>query len=163
MTESPNDPPPARGYPPPPPQPYSDAPAVYPGSPAPRNGAGVGALVAGLLSLPAAITVAGGVILGVLAIALGVTGRRRAGRGEADNRGMATVGLVTGILGVLASVVALILFLTVFDWFYNEIGGRDLISCLQDAGNDRAAQQACENEFATGLENQFGTSMAPVP
>ena len=43
-----------------------------------KNGLGIAALVVGVLSLPAAFTIIGGVVLGLLAIVLGLVGRGRA-------------------------------------------------------------------------------------
>ncbi|BBY97261.1 DUF4190 domain-containing protein [Mycolicibacterium fallax] len=150
-------------YPPPPPQPYSDPPGGYPGYPPPRNGAGTGALVCGVLSIITAVTVFGGVILGLAGIALGVVGRRRAAAGLATNRGAATAGIVTGVLGILVGAAALVGYLTLTSWFLDDIGGRDLVSCLQNAGSNVEAQQACQDEFATSLENRFSLTVTPTP
>jgi hypothetical protein len=101
----PYPPPPGAGYPPPPPQPYAD----YGARPAaPRNGLGIGALIAGVLSIPAAFTVFGGFILAVVAVVLGVLGHRRARTGEANNGGVAIAGIVLGVLGAILSAVLII-------------------------------------------------------
>ena len=64
-------------------QPFpQQAPPLY-GAPlqATRNGLGTAALVLGILAIPGAITIIGGVLLGILAIILGAIGRSRAKRG----------------------------------------------------------------------------------
>ncbi len=84
---------------------YSDPAYGPPGASRPaRNGVGIAALVLGILALVTAITLIGGVVLGVVAIVLGLVGRGRARRGEATNGGMATTGIVLGLVGILASI-----------------------------------------------------------
>lgn len=147
------------GYPPPPPQPYSGY-----GTPPQmmRNGLGVAALVVALLSLPAALTIIGGLILGITAIVLGFMGRGRVSRGEANNGGVAVAGIVLGALGVLLSLV-LIVVAVVFGRWFMDWGGRDYFDCMQDAGNDRVAQAQCEDEFRGRLEEKFGMTTTPSP
>jgi hypothetical protein len=69
--------------------------------------------VLGILSLPAAF-LAGvpGIVLGLLAVVLGILGLRRVKANRADNRGMAITGIVTGVLGLLLGI--LVLVFTVF-------------------------------------------------
>jgi len=149
-------PPPGAGYPPPPPQPY----AGYGALPAaPRNGLGIAALIAGVLSIPAAFTVFGGFILAVVAIVLGVLGYRRARTGEANNGGLAIAGIVLGVLGAILSAV----LITVGIWGFKNFGGRDLMDCLERAGSDRAAQHACQEEFRGNLEEQLSITLTPRP
>lgn len=143
-------------YPPPPPMPYGGYGQV---PAAPKNGLGLSALVSGLLSVPAAFTVIGGFLLGLLAIALGFVGHGRARRGEATNGGIAIAGIVLGVLGIILSVV-----LAVTMWgLFKEFGGRDLVDCMQEAGSDRAAQQQCEEEFRGNLEDRFSITLTPGP
>lgn len=150
-------PPPPTGYPPAPPQPYAGYGA--PLGTAPKNGMGIAALVAGLLSLPAAFTIFGGFVLGVAAIILGILGYRRAKAGEATNGGLATGGIVLGALGIIVSIA-----LVAFGFkMFNEFGGRDLMDCMREAGNDRAAQQQCQDEFQGNLEDRFSITLTPMP
>lgn len=84
--------------------PASQAPPV---ATQPRNGLGVAALVCGivgvviglipLLAVPA-------LALGILAIVFGAVGIRRVGRGEANNRGMAITGLITGLIALALAI-----------------------------------------------------------
>ncbi|HVM26554.1 MAG TPA: DUF4190 domain-containing protein [Mycobacteriales bacterium] len=112
-----------------------------------KNGLGIAALVVGVLSLPAAFTIIGGVVLGLLAIVLGLVGRGRAKRGEADNGGMALAGVVLGALGVVLSVVLVAAGVALF----NSQGGQDLVDCLAEAGNDQAAVEQCQRQFEEGF------------
>ncbi|WP_338057722.1 DUF4190 domain-containing protein [Streptomyces sudanensis] len=48
-----------------------------------------------------------GIVLGVLALIFGIIGRKRVQRGEANNGGMATAGIVTGTIGIVLGAVAL--------------------------------------------------------
>ena len=126
---------------------------------APKNGLGIAALIVGILSLPAAFTIFGGFILGVIAIVLGFIGYRRARTGEATNGGMAIGGIVLGVLGVIVSAV----LIAVGVWGFNQFGGRDLMDCMQQAGSDQAAQQQCEDEFKGNLEDRFSITVTPTP
>lgn len=150
-------PPPGAGYPPPPPPPYAGYGA--PPTAAPKNGLGIAALIAGILSLPAAFTIFGGFILAVIAIVLGFIGYRRARTGEATNGGMAIGGIVLGVLGAIVSAV----LIAVGVWGFNQFGGRDLMDCMQQAGNDRAAQQQCQEEFKGNLEDRLSITLTPTP
>jgi hypothetical protein len=68
----------------------------------PANGTATAALVLGILSVLFAIFFFPlGILLGIVAIVLGVMGRGQAKRGLATNGGAATGGLVTGVVGVL--------------------------------------------------------------
>ncbi|QGV80228.1 DUF4190 domain-containing protein [Streptomyces ficellus] len=95
-------------------QPY---PGPYGGAPAPqpqpvRNGLGTAALVLGVIGalagvIPLLFWVAG--VLGVLALILGLSGRGRAKRGEAANKGVATAGAVLGLVAMILSVVGAVI------------------------------------------------------
>jgi hypothetical protein len=112
-----------------------------------RNGFGVAALVLGILSLPAAVTVIFGILLGVLAIIFGALGRGRAKKGEATNGGMATAGLALGIAGV---VLSLLLAAFVGSLLSNsDIGG--LQDCIDEAAGDAAAEQQCAEDFEDSI------------
>lgn len=82
-----------------------------PPAPAPRNNLGTAAMWLGIAGMVLFITVALGVICGLLAVVFGFVGRSRAKHGLATNRGHATAGVVTGIVAILASVVALYFYI----------------------------------------------------
>lgn len=143
------------GYPPPP-MPYGD---YYSGAPAaaPRNGLGVAALVLAILALPASCTVVGGVVLGLAAVILGFLARGRVSRGEANNGGVALTGIVLGFLAVIVSAAMAFFAVQIF----NEYGGQDMVSCIQDAGGDNTRVQECMDQFQQRVEEQTGQSGRP--
>jgi Domain of unknown function (DUF4190) len=147
------------GYPPPPPQPYA---GYQPPIMTMRNGLGIAALILALLSLPAALTIVGGFVLGIAAIILGVMGRNRVKKGEANNGGVAIAGIVLGAFGVLLSIIMVVVAVVAGKWFL-DFGGRDYIDCMQSAGNDVAAQQQCEDEFRGKIEDKFSITITPTP
>ncbi|MGI5186642.1 DUF4190 domain-containing protein [Promicromonospora sp. CA-289599] len=94
------------------------APAAYGGQPAapaapqyaytsspPKNDLAVWSLVTGILSY-----VMCPILLGVAAIITGTMGRRAADEGLADNRGMATAGVILGWVNVGLSILGIVLF-----------------------------------------------------
>lgn len=111
-----------------------------------RNGLGVAALVLGILALLGGLFVVGG-LLGLVAIGLGIAGRRRARRGEASNGGMALAGIVLGALGLLLSIAVAVGVSQLVD----PEQFRDLSDCLASAGDDRAAQEQCQRDFEDDL------------
>lgn len=103
-------------YPAAPPVGYPQAPGY--GVPAqPRNGMGTSGLVLGIIGVVCSLTFFlwfFGVILGILAIIFGAVGRGRANRGEANNKGAATAGLVCGIVAtVILPLLGLLLFASI--------------------------------------------------
>lgn len=115
---TPNDP---NGYPPPgqnqaagypPPQQgtpgYGAAPGYGTAPAKPRNGLGIAALILGILAIIGIVTVYGAIILGIIAIVLGIIGRGRVKRGEATNGGMAISGVVLGIIAVVIAAVLIV-------------------------------------------------------
>lgn len=142
------------GYPPPP-MPYGDY--YTPAPVAPRNGLGIAALVVAIIALVSSFSVAGGVVLGIVAVILGFMGRGRVKRGEADNGGVALAGLV---LGVLAIVVGLA-FIAIWVGLFKEVGAGDYFDCLQQAGQDRAKVQECSDQFRQSVEDKLTETRAP--
>jgi len=175
MTETPewygkSDPNPAA--PPPggvPYQPYPYPPGPYPGGyppappygeyppPAPRNGLGIAALVVGIIALVGAISVVGGILLGIVAVVLGFAGRARVKRGEATNGGTALAGIVLGVVAVVAGLA----FVAFWVGLFNEVGASDYLECLQQAGQDRAKVQECSDQFRQSVEDRF--TVTPTP
>lgn len=141
--------------------PYPDGyqgppPAGYgPGPQAPKNGLGIAALVLGILAILATITVIGvvlGIPLGLLAVILGIVGVLRVGKGLATNKGVAIAGIVTGALGLIASVAVVVLGAT----FFASTGGGDLVTCIQQAGSDRTQVLQCQEQYQQQVEDQLG-------
>ncbi|MEU0401841.1 DUF4190 domain-containing protein [Streptomyces sp. NPDC006197] len=73
----------------------------------PSNGMGTTAMVLGIISVAGFCMYGLGVILGILALIFGIIGMKKAGRGEATNRGMALAGVILGSIGILVSAVFL--------------------------------------------------------
>lgn len=153
-----------------PPHPYAYPPGPYPGSYPPppmhygdypppllRNGVGVAALVVGIIALITTFSVAGGIVLGVVAVILGFVGRSRARRGEATNGGVALAGLILGVIAVIAGLA----FIAFWVGLFREVGAGDYFDCLQQAGQDRDKVQLCSDQFRQSVENRF--TVTPTP
>ncbi|SFN98475.1 hypothetical protein SAMN05216207_102645 [Pseudonocardia ammonioxydans] len=140
-------------------RPSAHDPGGYPGygagpSPAPpRNGAGVAALVLGILAVLTGLFLLGG-LLGLIAIALGIVGITRASKGIATNRGVAIGGLVLGVIGVLMTV-AVVVFAVFSLNLFNDIDQGQFMSCVQDAGSDQTALQQCQRDLEDRLQGEL--------
>lgn len=158
--------------PPPPPYPYAYPPGPYPGNyppppttygdytgppTVPRNGLGVASVVIGVLALLGSCTVAGGVIGGVIAVIVGLVARSRVTRGEATNGGVALTGVVLGGLAVVAGAA----FIAVWIGLFDQVGARDYVNCLQDAGQDNARIEQCSEQFRQAVEDRFPGTRTP--
>lgn len=127
----------------------------------PRNGMGIAALVFGILALLTCwwLPVVGG-ILGIVAIVLGVVGRGRAKRLEANNKGVATTGLVLGVISLIINIVLSVALFFLGFAFLNFGGGQSVQQfqdCLSNASNQpspAAVQQAAEQ-----CGQQFGQQL----
>ena len=122
-------------------QPYGTAVA------APRNGLGTAALVVGILAVLGVITVFGGVVLGLVALVLGLVARGRVKRGEATNGGAALAGVILGVVAMLLSIGIVVAGVSIL----NSDSGKKLQDCLRNAGQDQAAVQQCQREFKDNL------------
>ncbi|KLI08080.1 hypothetical protein ACT17_09765 [Mycolicibacterium conceptionense] len=172
-----DDEPQQAGAPPPPTYPYGPPPGAYPGpyppappygaypmQPAPRapaNGLGIAALVIAILALLLTWSVIGGVIFGVTAVILGFLAHGRYRRGEATNGGVAVTGIALGAVACVLSLVFIGIWVYFGQRWFDEVGGREYMHCLQQAGDDTAAQQRCENEFERRVEDSFGVTPTP--
>lgn len=154
------------GYPPPPQQPYGGYPG-YPGYPGyagppqsePKNGLGLAALILAIIGLLLCWSVAGGIVLGLVAVILGFLGRGRVKRGEADNGGVAIAGIALGFVAIIAGLVFIPIYIGLFD----SVGGTDYIDCVTRAGSDQAAVEQCAEEFTRRVEDQFSVTVTPTP
>jgi uncharacterized membrane protein HdeD (DUF308 family) len=118
-----------------------------------RNGVGVGALVVGVVALVLAILVLFfpiAAVLGIIAIILGIVGLRRASRGEADNRGQAAAGLITGLIALLLAVFFTVTIGAFFAQHQNDF--RKFGNCLGGADNKQERRQ-CAETLGNQLDN----------
>jgi hypothetical protein len=103
------------------PKPYLPGPYVWVPPAGPRNGAGIAALILGIIGATLAFTLLLSplaVILGGLAIGFGVTAVRRVRRGEARNRASGLWGIWLGGLAALAGVgMSILLVVLAIDHF----------------------------------------------
>ncbi len=108
------------------------------------KGMAVASLVLGILGVLTAFFLLGG-LLGLVAVILGFVALGKIKKGEADGRGLAIGGIVTG---AIALVLTLILVATVGAFFAsNSDNISTLNDCVQDAGNNQTAVQACQDQF----------------
>jgi membrane-bound ClpP family serine protease len=132
-------------------QPPADRPA-YPTAPPRRNGMGTAALILGILGLVLVVLILFaplGAFLGLLAVIFGIVGMVRAGRGEADNRGQAIGGLVTGAVALVIGLILAISIGTFFAANVNEF--RRFGRCMQNASG-QAERDACARQLSSDLE-----------
>ena len=87
--------------------------------------------------------------LGLIAIILGVVAVRRASRGLAAGRGRAIAGIILGALGLLLGVALVVAGVSIL----NSKQGKNLTSCLKDAGTDQSKVQACQTKFRDQTTN----------
>lgn len=138
------------GYPPPyyaPPQPV-----------APRNGLGIAALTLAVIGLLSVATVFAPIVLGAIAVIVGVVGRGRVKRGTADNGGVAVAGIV---LGALAIVVGLA-FIAIWTTVWKDVRGGDYIDCMQKAGDSQVEQQRCADQFRHSVQDRLSVTLTPA-
>ena len=134
------------GYPPPP-MPYSD---YYAGAPAVmRNGLGVAALITGILGLFGSCSVVFGMLLGIVAIILGLVARGRVKRGQANNGGVATAGIILGALAVIVSIAWVV-------WVFKGADVPQFFDCLSGAGQDPVKTDLCTSDFEDRVAELFG-------
>jgi hypothetical protein len=160
MTDTPSDPPQYPTQPGPPPGQYPAGqypPGQYPAggyqaAPRRRTGMGTTALVLGVLALVLVLLLIFsplGAFLGLLAVIFGIVGIVRANRREADNRGQAVAGLVTGGLALLLGIWFTI---SVGVWFSTHVNDFNQFGqCLDDASG-QAAREECARELGRNLE-----------
>ncbi|MFC9704623.1 DUF4190 domain-containing protein [Streptomyces sp. NPDC056943] len=78
-----------------------------PGFQQPSNGMGIASMVLGIVAVVGFCLYGVNIILGILALIFGIIGLKKAGRGEATNRGMALAGVILGSVGIVVGSVIL--------------------------------------------------------
>jgi hypothetical protein len=119
---------------------------------------GIAALVAAIVGLVLVWSIVGGLFAGVLAIVLGFLGHGRAKRGEATNGGVAITGIVLGGIAVVLSLAFIAIWVSLGVRWFEDLGGREYLTCMENAGNDKAAQERCRIQFEQRVEDEFGTT-----
>jgi hypothetical protein len=123
----------------------------YPGARR-RNGMGTTALVLGVVAVTLVLLLLFsplGAFLGLLAVLFGILGIIRANRGEADNRGQAVAGLVTGGLALLFGIF---LTISIGTWFATHVNDFNRFGqCIDDAVG-AAAREECARQLSQELE-----------
>lgn len=119
----------------------------------PRNGIGTAALVVAIVGLLLFWSCIGAIVLGIVAIALGIVGMSRAKSGEATNRPIAIAGVALGFLGVIVGVamgviIVVLLFTSGFD---------DYLNCVNAAGQDQDKVQQCIDDFTSSVESRYSS------
>jgi uncharacterized membrane protein HdeD (DUF308 family) len=113
---------------------------------------GTAALVVGVVALVLAVLILFaplGALLGLVALVLGIVGIVRANRGQADNRGQAVAGLVTGAVALLLGIFFTI---SVGTWFSTHVNDfRRFGDCMDNAVGANAREQ-CARRLSTDLE-----------
>ncbi|HEY5857530.1 MAG TPA: DUF4190 domain-containing protein [Aldersonia sp.] len=148
-----------------PPQPYGQQP--YQGYPPPNygpppkqgNALAIWALVLGIVALLLCWTIVGGIGLGLIALILGLIAWSRSRRDNRGGGGMAITGGILGVLAIAASIFLVFIGIGIFKW----LGGDNLVDCLDRAGSDLAAQQRCQDEFQSNIEDRFSVTIPPPP
>ena len=118
-----------------------------------RNGVGVAALVVGVLSLVLVLLILFfpiAALLGLIAVILGFVGISRASRGEADNRGQAIAGLITGALGLALAVFFTISIGAFFAQHQNDF--RQFGNCMLGADNEQQTRD-CGRSLTDKIDN----------
>jgi hypothetical protein len=109
--------------------------------------------VVGIVSLVLAVLVIFALLaipLGIIAAILGGIGMSRASKGQADNRGQALTGLITGVLSIVVAVAIGISFVGLI--VENRSDLRKFGTCMNDSDND-TDRARCFRELGDRLEN----------
>jgi hypothetical protein len=154
MTDTPSDRPPYPPQGPPPGQGPAGSypPGGYPAARGRRNGMGTTALVLGVVGLVLVLLLLFaplGAFLGLLAVLFGIVGLIRVNRGEADNRGQAVGGLVTGGIALL---VGIFLTISIGTWFATHVNDFRRFGNCMDQATGAAAREQCARELSRDLE-----------
>ena len=138
-------------HPPPPPPPDAHG-YGRPADATPGRGMAIAALVLGALALLLCWTIIGGILLGLIAVVLGIVAVVRARSGRAAGTGLAVTGIVLGAIGLIIAGVLVAVGIS----FLNSESGQNLQDCLEQAGDDQTAIDQCQQEFNEDLQDRFG-------
>jgi hypothetical protein len=111
-----------------------------------HNGPGVAALILGIVALVLCVLWIVALPIALIAVVLGVIGRRRAARVTAVKKGIATAGLVVGILAALLSGGLGVFGIAAI----NSDSGKDYQACL-DKAHSSQQREKCAHDFGRRL------------
>ncbi|MFD3946205.1 DUF4190 domain-containing protein [Streptomyces sp. NPDC058579] len=119
-----------------------------------RNGLGTAALILGIIGtvsglIPLLFWLAG--ILGVIALILGLVGRGRVKRREANNKGVTTTGAILGLAALILSVVGAVITFTAVSDAVDEINKAVEDSAPKDPSSSPGKGDAGKKDIAKGL------------
>ncbi|RGE24281.1 DUF4190 domain-containing protein [Leucobacter sp. wl10] len=118
--------------PPPPAAPAAPAEPAYGAAPAQSKGLAIAALVLGIVSLVFCWIPAIGIIAGVVGLILGIIALRKR-----QSKGMSLTGIITGALGIVASIIILIVSIMIIGAAMNQLQNdpslQDQLQQLEDA------------------------------
>src|SRR5690606_25114817 len=138
---------------------YPDAGGGYWQESPKRTGLAIATLVLGILALISFWTVVGGYLFGVLGVIFGIVAAVKVRNGSGGGLGMTITGIVLSVLALIGAT----LFVIVGWSFFVDVGGKDLVDCLNKAGNDQAAIDECERQWTENVEDRFSITLTPGP
>ncbi len=109
------------------------------------KGMAVASLVLGILGILTSFFLLGG-LLGLVALILGFVALGKIKKGEADGRGMAIGGIITGAIALLLTVLIVATVGAFFADKKDELS--NLSDCLNNAQGNAQAERACQDEFS---------------
>ncbi|MEU0404906.1 DUF4190 domain-containing protein [Streptomyces sp. NPDC006197] len=127
-----------------------------------RNGLGTAALILGIIGtvsgfMPFLFWLAG--ILGVIALILGLVGKGRVKRGEANNKGVALTGAILGLASLVLSVVGMVVVFTAVSDAVEEIDK----TIKDSAPKDPAAKNLADGDSSVYDDDLKVTVSDPKP
>lgn len=121
----------------------------------PGKGLAIGALICAIIGILTSWTVIGGIVLGIVALILGLIALSKAKKGQASGSGMSIAAIILGIVSVALSIALIVWGVGLF----KDAGGDDFIDCMNNAGSDSSAQQQCSDDLRGNIENKFDVSI----
>lgn len=123
---------------------YNQAPTSYGYEAAPaqqNNGVALAAMIVGILSLPGLLFLFPGLVLGVIALILGIVGVKKANSivGPDSRKGMAISGIVMGAIATILSVLMIVIGFS----FFNKMQEEGVLEACQQYENNREQYEAC--------------------
>lgn len=135
---------------------YNAAPTSYGFEPAPtqqrNNGVALAAMILGILALLGLVFVFPAIILGIIALVLGIMGVRKASsiQGPGARKGMAITGIVTGAIALILSVLMFIFGFSIAKQLMDD----GVFETCEQFQNDNEKFQTCiEDEVEKSLNN----------